>query len=104
MPFFSPANLIPVVGLVLIGALIAFLGRVVRGGNVEILSGYQADKVLDKAGLAAWAGRNLLLLGSLQIASGLLCAVNASIGGTIFFVATLLLAAYTTFGGQRFQR
>jgi len=99
---FSSSLLLAAV-LVAVGALVAFLARSVQTGNVETLAGYDAERVANKAGLAAWAGSNLLVIGFVQIGAGLLSAVYPSRVG-IFFFATIGLVARATFGCRRFYR
>jgi hypothetical protein len=103
MPFFALANLLPAAVLSAVGILVTLLAHLVRNGNVEALSGYNADKVTDKAGLAGWAGSNLLLLGGFQIAAGLLVIISPPVGSSLFFLATVALAGRTFFGGRRFR-
>ncbi|RPD46805.1 hypothetical protein DNI29_11625 [Hymenobacter sediminis] len=104
MDVFSASNILPAILLMAVGALIVYLARSVQRGNVEILAGYDAARVTDKAGLASWAGRSLLVLGYWQMAAGLVSFGNVSIGGTIFFLATIILVGRTVIGAQRFQR
>lgn len=81
-----------------------YLARSIRAGNVELLAGYDASQVTDKTGLAAWAGGNLLMLGYVQTAAGLLAFGNVYAGGAIFFLTTLILVGRTVLGSRRFQR
>ncbi|MDF7810305.1 hypothetical protein [Hymenobacter sp. YC55] len=96
--------LLPAAIFVAIGALIISLGRSVRNGNLEILSGYDADKIINKPGLATWAGSNLTQLGYWQMVAGLLATVNLPAGGGLFFLATVALVGRTVFGSFRFYR
>jgi len=97
-------HFLPAIIFVAVGALVVLLARAVRGGNVEILSGYDAARVTDKVGLAAWAGGNLLMLGYWQIAAGVLASIQIYLGAALFFFSTLALVIRTASGSVRFYR
>ncbi|GAA4018734.1 hypothetical protein GCM10022408_35730 [Hymenobacter fastidiosus] len=102
---FSPTlHVFPAAILIAVGLLVVLLARLVRGGNMKLLAGYAADRVTDKPGLAAWSGNNLLLLGGLQLAAGLVSLSNIFLGILVFFLATLILVGRIVLGSRRFQR
>jgi len=39
------------------------LGGIIYRGNVELIAGYDPNKVTDKEGLAKWVGSNIIFLG-----------------------------------------
>ncbi|GAA3936908.1 hypothetical protein [Hymenobacter algoricola] len=104
MTFFSTLHFFPAAILIVVGILAVLLARSVRSGNMKILAGYAADSVTDKPGLAAWSGNNLLLLGGLQLAAGLVSLSNIFLGSLLFFLATLILVGRSVLGSRRFQR
>ncbi|OUJ73253.1 hypothetical protein [Hymenobacter crusticola] len=97
-------HLLPAIIFVAVGALVVVLARSVREGNVELLAGYDATRVTNKTGLAAWAGGNLLMLGYGQMLAGLLTCIHIETGAVLFFFSTLILVARTALGSLRFYR
>ena len=96
--------LFPALLLAACGVLALFLARSIQGGNLRILAGYDANRVTDKSGLAAWVGKNLFLMGFLQIIAGLLYLLFPYFGMGHFFIATAGLVARMALGCSRFYQ
>ncbi len=74
---------------------------------VEMVAGYEPDKVKDKEGLGRWVGSNLILMGILvffhaltglflpQMTSGYLVAG--------FFIIVIVLSLRTSFGCKKYS-
>lgn len=88
--------------VVLLGILIAY------GGRVELIAGYDPDRVTDEDGLANFIGRNaiyvaLLALGCAAILYTAL-AGEASVVWIAFVVGTLGLTARMLRGAKRYEQ
>lgn len=73
---------------------------------VEILAGYNPEKVTDREGLGRWVGTNLILMGILAFVSAGLMAIIPEVRGTLFLVYVLgavpLLYLRIVLGNRRF--
>jgi len=56
---FEPISIV----YVLIAAMLLPLGAIIYRGRVEIIGGYDPNKVTDKEGLGRWVGSNLIFGG-----------------------------------------
>jgi hypothetical protein len=92
---------------VLMGLVCLVLGYLVgQKQMVEILAGYNPDKVSDRKGLARWVGANLLLIGVLAFVTAGLMAVASDIRGILLLIYALgavpLLCVRIVLGNRRF--
>jgi succinate-acetate transporter protein len=90
-------------------ALVGLFGVLIRyGGAVELVAGYDEDRVTDEAGLAAFVGRNLLLVAGLSAVVAAVAhvrAVDASLTVWVAYtLAVVVIAAWTVRGGRRYER
>lgn len=90
------------------GLVVAAFGVAIRRGHTELIAGYDAERVTDEAGLAAFVGRYVLAIGAFVVAVGALELSNRLpdeewvwLGFTaVIVVLTLGIAV----GAQRFQK
>ena len=75
---------------------------------VEILAGYDPDKVTDREGLARWVGANLILMGILAFVSAGLMALVPEGRGVLFMVYSLgalpLIVVRIVLGNRKFTK
>jgi hypothetical protein len=100
----SAATAVPTVGT---GLFVAALGALIAyGGRVELIAGYDPDRVEDEAGLAAFVGTNAILVGALTVLVGTLDALGWD-GGTwywaVYVLVVLGLAIRTVRGSRRYE-
>lgn len=92
-------------GFILAGALAFYFGYMIRyRGKVSWLAGYDAADVRDSAGLGQFSGSWLMLLGVLQIASGLLMLVSFVVAISLFVLSTLGVVGRIISGKSAFMR
>ena len=89
------------------GIIIVLLAYLIgRHKMLEVLAGYEPDKISDKEGLAKWVGANLLLMGLAGIFSGIVALLfeQAARGAFwSFFVVIALICARIVMGNRRYQ-
>ncbi len=93
---------------ILIGLLFLLIGYLVRSKQmVEIIAGYDPNKVKDEKGLAKWVGSNLLLMGLLGLLIGGLGFIFPQINTILvigFGVVIVILAIRTAFGCKKYEK
>lgn len=94
--------------VIVIGLLCIILGLVIRKKNmVEIIAGYDPNKVTDKKGLANWVGTNLMFIGVFSIIFGLITTLTPGTGTTrviIYVVGLFLLTIRMAIGTNKYER
>lgn len=81
-----------------------FFGSIIYRGNVELIAGYDPDKVTDREGLAKWVGSHLIYMGfSLLLFAVFSFFFNHSIGNIFIFV-TVVLISRTFLGCKKFEK
>jgi hypothetical protein len=89
------------------GLLVAAVGALIRyAGWVELVAGYDPERVTDEEGLAEFVGRNVLAVGVLTVLLGAVEAVTP--GGETWYwlgyVAVVLgIGLWTVRGARRFE-
>lgn len=101
--------MVVIVITVLMGLICVVLGYLVgKKQMVEILAGYDQNKVTDREGLARWVGANLVLMGILAFFTTVLMAVVPEGRVVLFMVYSLgaipLLAVRIVLGNRNFLR
>nr|WP_304364462.1 DUF3784 domain-containing protein [Methanosarcina sp. KYL-1] len=90
------------------GTFLTLLGTAVwRFRLVDILAGYDEKKVSDKAGLAKWTGRNLVLMGLLILLNVILSISGFEPVEKPFLLDILViftLAVLTAAGARKYER
>lgn len=98
-----------VVVLLVVGVVTGILGYLIRfGGMVELVAGYDSDRVADDEGLARFVGTNTLYLAALTVGVGLVEYVGVfdDVGWhwRAYVVVVVPLVAWMVFGARRFER
>ncbi|NPV44551.1 MAG: DUF3784 domain-containing protein [Firmicutes bacterium] len=94
---------------IVIGLFLVLLGFLLRFFKmVEILSGYNPEKVTDKDELANWTGSNIILMGVLILFIGVLNMVLPDLNGTPSVIALIFiilgLSIRTSVGCRRYEK
>jgi len=89
-------------------AILALFGIAIKyGGAVELIAGYDADRVDDEAGLAAFVGTNLLLVAALSAVVAAVAYTDSFGAATTvwitYTVGVVLVAAWTVRGARRYE-
>jgi hypothetical protein len=89
------------------GLFVAALGALIAyGGRVELVAGYDPDRVEDEAGLAAFVGTNALIVGALTVLVGVLDALDG-VGEAwywaVYVLVVLGLAIRMVRGSRRYE-
>jgi hypothetical protein len=85
-------NIVIGIAFILAGAVIAFAGYQIRYKNrLNLIAGYEPNRVKDKEGLGAWVGNGLMALGVIQAICGLLVIAGfVNLAAIAFAIATVL--------------
>jgi hypothetical protein len=85
-------NIVVGIAFIIAGAVIAFAGYQIRYKNrLNLIAGYDPNRVKDKEGLGSWVGNGLMGLGVVQAICGLLGVAGfANVAGIVFAIATVL--------------
>ena len=91
------------------GLFTGILGALIRyAGMVQLIAGYDPDRVADEDGLADFVGANALYVAALAIGGAALLYAepvgDASWVWIVFVVGTLTLAARVLRGAKRYER
>lgn len=88
-----------------VGVVIAVLGAAVRfGGLLELLAGYDPEKVADHVGLQRFAGTGVLAIGALITVAGLADVVGSGQAVIVaIWVAVVVALVAVGLGVQRFS-
>lgn len=94
---------------IVLGIFLIFLGGIIRRYKiVELLAGYEPNKVIDKEGLANWAGVNLILMGFLALSIGILAYFLPFLNGLpyiiCFVVIILIMSIRTAIGCNKYEK
>ncbi|ELY49295.1 DUF3784 domain-containing protein [Natronolimnohabitans innermongolicus] len=97
-----------VVTLLLAAAFVGALGALIKyAGMVQLIAGYDPDRVSDEAGLADFIGTNALYVAALALLLALVehaePAVGANAARVGFLVGVFALAARMLFGARRYE-
>jgi hypothetical protein len=90
------------------GLFLVLFGMIIRRYRmVEMLSGYDSKKVLDRDGLANWTGVNLILMGALAILIGILAYVCPISNGIPYIIGLIivffLISIRTAIGCRKYE-
>jgi len=96
-------------GLLAAGAFVGVFGVLVRfGGMVELVAGYDPERVEDDEGLARFVGSNVLYVAAVTVLVGVVEYVGVADGvgwhWGAYLVGVFALAARTIRGARRFER
>ena len=96
-------------GLATAGLFVGFLGVLIKyAGMVQLVAGYDPDRVADEDGLADFVGTNTLYVAALALGGAALLyadpAVDASWVWIGFTVGTLALTVRMLRGAKRYER
>ncbi|WP_323675623.1 DUF3784 domain-containing protein [Halorubellus sp. PRR65] len=96
-------------GLLATGVFVGLLGVLIRfGGMVELVAGYDPERVEDDEGLARFVGSNVLYVAALTVVVGVVEYVDVVDGvgwhWGAYLVGVFALAARTIRGARRFER
>ncbi|WP_323172579.1 DUF3784 domain-containing protein [Natrialba sp. PRR66] len=92
-------------------AFVGALGILIRYfGRVELVAGYDPDRVTDEEGLASFIGMNALAVAGLLVVLALVEFTEPADGAAtdvawiVFFVAVVALAGWMVVGSRRYER
>jgi len=90
------------------GLIIFVIGVIIRRYKVvELLSVYNPKKVVDKDGLANWAGSKLILTGVMVVLIGIFAYVLPVSNDTFYIVAliivSIIMTVWTSIGYRRYE-
>lgn len=92
----------------LIGIFLLLVGSLITRFNlVEVIAGYEPNKVKDKEGLARWVGGHLMVMGILGVVSGFLgyfFSGQSLYIALVYFLTIPVLAVKTALGSRRFEK
>jgi hypothetical protein len=91
------------------GAFLIVLGLIVWVFKVvDIIAGYDPEKVTDKDGLARWVGRNLIIMGAVIIIIAIVGIIVPGIGLTVILPAYLIIVLgiciATVIGTRKYEK
>lgn len=94
---------------IIVGIFLMLIGLVVwKLKAVEIIAGYDSQKVINKDGLAKWVGGNLVLMGTLVILLGVIRMIVPNIKSSFIIPAYLVvvigLSIVTIVGARRYEK
>ena len=95
-----------IIGLIIsvgVSFLTALSGVVIYKGNVELIAGYDPNKVVDKEGLAKWVGSHIILMGIFILMLPILIYfIEVPIIGLWFLVLSIIIVS-TIIGSKKFE-
>lgn len=93
---------------IFVGLLLLAIGYLIRFQQmVEIIAGYDPDKVTDKEGLAKWVGSNLFLMGLMCLflgGLGLILPVSSTMQVPGFLAVIVILSVRTAIGCKKYEK
>ncbi|OVE85736.1 hypothetical protein [Natronolimnobius baerhuensis] len=100
-----------VISLVAAAIFVGGLGILIKHfGRVELIAGYDPERVTDEEGLAAFIGTNALYVAGLLVFVALVSYTEplggelAALSGPLLIVGTLLLAGRMVIGARRYEQ
>ena len=93
---------------IFVGLLLLAVGYLIRFQQmIEIIAGYDPDKVTDKEGLAKWVGSNLFLMGLMCLSLGglgLILPELSTIQVPSFLAIIVILSVRTAIGCKKYEK
>ncbi len=86
----------------LIAAMLLLLGVIIYRGRVELIGGYDPNKVTDKEGLGRWVGSNLIFGGIYTLIFAILSNVVQILLIGIWLLGFTIIIARLTIGEKKY--
>lgn len=95
---FEPISMV----YILIAAILLPFGAIIYRGRVELIGGYDPNKVTDKEGLGRWVGSNLIFGGIYALIFAILCNVVQILLIGIWMLGFTIIIARLTIGEKKY--